>query len=119
MLFIIYTDELITMMKDRCERETFIDLLHILLFMNDTVLTATTRSNILKVKLLYVFCDENEMNINVHNIKKNFVINGEPWVVVALQVGRLVIEHWEALSHATSQCHRQSNYMRKKTLCHV
>lgn len=46
LLFVIYVDELIRMMKTRYERETFIEWLHILLFMDDTVLLSTSRPNI-------------------------------------------------------------------------
>lgn len=48
LLFVIYIDELIKIMKTRCERETFIDWLHILLYMDDTVLLSTSRPSILQ-----------------------------------------------------------------------
>ncbi len=48
LLFVIYVDELIKIIENRCERETFIDWLHILLFMDDTVLFSISRANILK-----------------------------------------------------------------------
>ncbi len=65
LLFIIYVDELIKVMKIRCQRETFIDWLHILLFMDDTVLFSASRSNIQrKLRILKEFCDEYGMKIN-------------------------------------------------------
>ncbi len=53
LLFVIYVDELIKMMKTRCQRETLIDWLNILLFLDDTVLLSTSKSNIqLKIRIL-------------------------------------------------------------------
>ncbi len=65
LLFVIYVDELIKIMKVRCQSEIFIDRLHILLFMDDAVLLSASRSNIQrKLRILKEFCDEYGMKIN-------------------------------------------------------
>ncbi len=102
LLFVNYVDELIKMMKTRCERETFIDWLHILLFMDDTVLLSTSRSNILrKLRILKEFCDEYGMRINAEKTKF-FVISGGPGDAEPLRVDGLVVQHCTSYTYLGS-----------------
>ncbi len=93
LLFIIYVDDLIKMMREKCTRETFIDWLHILLFMDDTVLLATSRANMMKkLCILNEFCDEYGMRMNASKTKF-FVICGGPGDAEPFQVGDKTVEH--------------------------
>ncbi len=119
LLFVMYVDELIKMMKTRCERETFIDWLHILLFMDDTVLLSTSRPNILrKLRILNEFCDEYGMRINAEKTKF-FVISGRPGDAEPLRVDGLVVQHCNSYTYlgsplrATVRCRLPSRYTRK------
>ena len=57
LLFIIYVNELIKLIKETCEPEGFLSWLHLLMLMDDTVLLATNRDNMLKkIQLLNQFC---------------------------------------------------------------
>ena len=42
-LFVVFVNELVKMMKNMCENDEFLQWPHILVFMDDTVLLATTR----------------------------------------------------------------------------
>ncbi len=48
LLFIIFVNELVKMIKERCRPERFLDWLHILVLMDDIVLLATSRANLIK-----------------------------------------------------------------------
>ncbi len=102
LLFVIYVDELIKMMKMRCQRETFIDWLHILLFMDDTVLLSTSRSNIQqKLRILKEFCDEYGMKVNAEKTKF-FVISGGPGDAEPLRVDGLEVQHCTSYTYLGS-----------------
>ncbi len=52
LLFIIHISELVKMTRERCMPEIFLDWLHVLVLMDDTVLLSTSRANLLrKVKV--------------------------------------------------------------------
>ena len=92
-LFIIYVNELIKNIKDQCEPETFLEWLHILMLMDDTVLLSTTRENMRKkLEILQRFCDEYGMKINVSKTKF-FVINGVLGDTRPTHVDGMAIEH--------------------------
>ena len=93
LLFILYVDDLIKMMKERCTAETFIEWLHIMMFMDDTVLLATTRTNMReKLCILKEYCDQYGMRIN-ENKTKFFVICGGLGDAEPFHVDGLNIEH--------------------------
>ena len=47
-LFILYVNDLVKLIKDTCEDDGFLSWLHLLVLMDDTVLLATSRKNIIK-----------------------------------------------------------------------
>ena len=91
-LFIVFMNELVRMLKERCTPNGFLGWLHALVMMDDTVLLSTSREGMMyKVKVLKAFCEEHGMVINEGKI--NFcVINGADNDVLPLQVGGLVID---------------------------
>ena len=77
LLFIIYINELVKMIRERCMPEIFLDWLHVLVLMDDTVLLLTSRANLLRnVEVLDQFCRDYGMTVN-NDKTKFFVINGE------------------------------------------
>ncbi len=91
LLFVIFVDDLIRMIKEGCERDGFLLWLHVLVLMDDTVLLATTRPNMLKkLDILRRYCTEYGMKIN--QIKtKFFVISGSEADSEPLVVNDLVV----------------------------
>lgn len=77
LLFVIYIDKMVQMLKRAVERDGFLGSLHVLLLMDDAVVLATSRKMCLK-KLASVseFCKESGMLINEKKTKF-FVINGD------------------------------------------
>ena len=77
LLFILYVNDLIKLIKETCEPDGFLSWLHLLMLMDDTVLLATNRKNIIKkINLLVVFCKKYGMIINEGKTKL-MVINGD------------------------------------------
>ena len=76
-LFIIFVNELIRVMKEKCQAEPLLESLHIMVLMDDTELLSTSRcKTIKKVQVLKQLCEQYGMVIN--SSKTNFfVINGE------------------------------------------
>lgn len=76
LLFIIFVNDLIRLIKQNCGVDGFLAWLHLLILMDDTVLLATNRENMIhKIRLLNQFCASHGMKIN--ESKTNFfVING-------------------------------------------
>ena len=75
-LFIIYVNVMIQMIKQRCPLDGFLSWLHILVMMDDTVLLSTTREGMIrKIEILHDFCSSHGMVVN--NDKTKFmVVNG-------------------------------------------
>ena len=100
-LVFMYVDELAKLIKRKCNAETFIDWLHVLMYMKDTVLLATTRAAMLsKIAILYEFGNKYGMKVNLSKTKF-FVINcgaGD-----ADRVNDLIIEHCS--SYVYLGCH--------------
>ena len=95
LLFTVLVDDLIRMVKEGCEFDGFLQWLHILVLMDDTVLISTTRCNIIKkVSILQEYCNEYGMKVN-QSKTKFFVINGSETDLEALIVNELVVEHCE------------------------
>ena len=75
-LFMLYVNDMIQMIKQRCPLEGFLTWLHILVMMDDTVLLSTTRKGMnQKIEILHEFCNTHGMVINSSKTKF-MVING-------------------------------------------
>ena len=95
-LFILFVNQLIKLMKEKCNPERYIQWLHILALMDDTVLLATTRHSMIeKVKILQEFCQDYGMVINGSKTKF-FVVSGDNEDKEPLCANGLVIEHCDA-----------------------
>ena len=66
LLFVIYIDEMVRMIKNTVSEDGFLGGLHALLLMDDTVIVATSRVNCeAKLKASIDYCNEYGMGINV------------------------------------------------------
>ena len=98
----MYVDELVKLIKRKCNAETFIDWLHVLMYMDDPVLLATTRAAMLsKITILYEFGNEYGMKVNLAKTKF-FVINGGAGDADPLRVNDLIVEH--SSSYVMARC---------------
>ena len=76
LLFVIYIDKMVKMLKERIGNDGYLGAIHALLLMDDTVLVATSREMCTrKLEILLDFCSEYGMSVNVKKTKF-FVING-------------------------------------------
>ena len=65
LLFIILVDDLIRLIKEGCEHDGFLQWLHVLILMDDTVLLSTSRSYMArKLTLLQSYCIDYGMMIS-------------------------------------------------------
>ncbi len=65
LLFIIYVNDLIKLIKNNCINDGFLKLLHILILMDDTVLLSTSRERMIhKLSLMKKICCEYGMTVN-------------------------------------------------------
>ncbi len=102
LLFIIYINELVKMIKEWCMPEIFLDWLHVLVLMDGTVLLLTSQANLFrKVEVLKQFCRDYSMTAN-NDKTKFFVINGEDGDAGTIHVNRLAIEHCRCYSYLGS-----------------
>ena len=93
LLFIIYVNNLIKLVKETCQPDVFLSWLHILMLMDDTVLLASNRENVIKkIQLLNQFCTNYGMIIN-ENKTKFMVINGSVEDRQPIAVSDLTILH--------------------------
>lgn len=101
-LFVLYVNVLIKRLKNVCQPEPFLQWLHVLMLMDDTVLLSTTRSGIMvKLGVLHMFCQEYGMKVNVEKTKF-FVINGEDGDREPLCVGNFIVEHCDSYMYLGS-----------------
>ena len=92
LLFIIFVNDLICMIKEGCGYDGFLEWLHVLVLMDDTVLLATTRRGMLsKISLLHQYCTEYGMVVN-QSKTKFFVTNGTKTDSEPLKVNDFIIE---------------------------
>ena len=75
-LFVLYVNVMIKMIKQGCPVDGFLSWLHVMVMMDDTVLLSTTKEGMVnKIKIMYDFCNSHGMSVN--NSKTNFmVVNG-------------------------------------------
>ena len=94
LLLIIYVNEVIRLMKGRCQPEQLIEWFHILVVMDDTVLLlSTSRRNMMKkLEILQQFCGVFDMMMNCSKTKF-FVTNGQEGDTEPIQMKDLVKEH--------------------------
>ena len=65
LLFILYVNDLITIIKDNCGDDGFLKWLQILILMDDTVLLSTSRERMLnKLSPMIRFCQDYGMKVN-------------------------------------------------------
>ena len=65
LLFIVFMNELIRMLKKKCAPDGFLGWLHALVVVEDTVLLSTSREGMMyKVRILKAFCVEHGMVMN-------------------------------------------------------
>ncbi len=92
-LFVVVVNELVKMVKDTGHREEFLQWLHILAFMDDTVLLATSRRDIVrKLETLKTFCCDYGRKMN-EDKTKFFVINGSVRDADPIHVDGFVVNH--------------------------
>ena len=76
LLFVIFVNDLIKMIRENCEDDGFLSWLHCLVLMDDTVILATTRTGMThKLRVMKNYCNLYGMKINKKKTKF-FVING-------------------------------------------
>lgn len=91
LLFIVFMNELIRMLKDGCAPDGFLGWLHSLVLMDDTVLLSTSREGMEhKLRLLLHYCEDYGMIIN-ESKTKFFVIGGTPEDREPLRVGGICV----------------------------
>lgn len=91
LLFIIFMNDFIRLVKQRCLPDGFLGWLHTLVLMDDTVLLSTSREGMIdKVKLMQSFCSGHGMIVNEAKTKF-FVINGTEGEAEPLRVDGLTI----------------------------
>ncbi len=74
LLFIVFMNELIRMLKEQCGSDGFLGSLHALVLMDDTVLLSTSKEGMInKVRILKTFRDGHGMIINEN--KNSFFCN--------------------------------------------
>ena len=87
LLFVIFVNDLIKLIKQNCGVEGFLAWLHILVLMDDAVLLSTSRRNMAhKLRLLNEFCMSHGMKLN-ETKTKFFVINGNDEDKVTMYAG--------------------------------
>ncbi len=65
LLFIVYINEFVKMIRVRCMPEVFLDWFPVLVLMDDTVLLSTNRDNLLrKVEVLDLLCRDYGMTVS-------------------------------------------------------
>ena len=75
LLFVIYIDRMVKMLKDAIPVDSFLGNLHVLLLMDDTVIVATSREMCMKkFDIMMNYCNEYGMQLNEKK-SKFFVIN--------------------------------------------
>ena len=75
-LFVLYVNVMIKMIKQSCPLDGFLSWLHVMVMMDDTILLSTTKEGMKnKIKIMYDFCDSYGMSVN-NNKTKFMVVNG-------------------------------------------
>ena len=92
LLFILYVNELIKLIKENCPDDGFLKWLHILMLMDDTVLLSTTRDRMKqKLALMKQYCNTYNMGVNLAKTKF-FVVNSTAADKEPIMVDDLIVE---------------------------
>ena len=95
LLFIIFVNDLIYIFKENSGLDGFLTWLHVLVLMDDTVLLATSRNNMIKkIELLNQFCVSHGMVVNARKTKF-FVIGGNEEDKSVIRINDLIVEPCE------------------------
>ena len=95
LLFIIYIDQMVKMLKENVDDDGFLGSLHILLLMDDAVLLATSRENICKkFSVAQGYCHLFGMSMNMKKTKL-MVINGTDDDRRSIHSRGVVVKHCE------------------------
>ena len=97
-LFILFVDEFIKLVKDRSGIDGFLQWLHLLMLMDDTVIFATSRQGLIdKLNLLAQWCDKCGMVINEDKTKFMAFATSDPDarkpIDLQLQHGHVQVTH--------------------------
>lgn len=125
LLFVLFVNELIAVMKEKCQPEGFLQWLHILVMMDDTVLLSTNRDSMIKkLEIPSQFCQEYGMIMNSSKTKF-FVINGDEGDTEPIRVRDLIIEQCSSYVYLGSPFTSDGSVSSavqmhsKNKLCHV
>ncbi len=95
-LFVIYVEMIIRMIKDNVNPDNFLDWLHTLMLMDDTVIFATSREKLEeKLKYLNAYCKEYGMVVNEKKTKL-MVINGDDEDRKTIYMDTVAIKHTDS-----------------------
>ena len=92
-LFTIFVNVLIRKFKEQCCHDGFLQWLHCLMLMDDTVILATSRAMFKKkLKILEKYCEEYGMVINADKTKF-MVIHGDDSDKIPFSIGEVIMLH--------------------------
>ena len=110
LLFIIYIDRMVKMIKSKIGVDGFLMNLHILLLMDDAILLATSRGKLIeKLKIVIEYCENYGMSMNLSKTKF-MVINGTKTDCTTITVGNLVIKHCDLYIYLGSPITSDATY---------
>ena len=93
LLFIIFVEMLIRLIKNNVNTDSFLGWLHVLMLMDDTVIMATSRERLIeKLKFLDQYCKDYGMIMNEKKTKL-MVINGNEYDNEPIQLNSINIKH--------------------------
>ena len=83
LLFVLYVNDMIKLFKEKCNLDGFLGWLHLLVFMDDTVILSTTRQGaIRKLEMLSSFCNSHGMRVNCSKTNCK-VINSKNLIILS------------------------------------
>ena len=96
-MFILFVDEFIRLVKKHTDADGFLDWLHLLMLMDDTVIFATSRERLCqKLDILVKWCDASGMVLNEDKTKFmafNSSEEDKSPIILHLKHGRVIVEH--------------------------
>ena len=125
LLFTLLVNDLIRAMKTRCAPDGYLNWLHVLMMMDDTIILATTRQRMEeKARVLLDFCNQSGMLMNAAKTKF-MVINGNDNDQRVLKLDDIVIGNCTSYTYLGCQFTQDGNLntaVKKQCenkLCHV
>ena len=103
-LFTLFVDEFVRLVKSRCDVDGFLQWLHLLVLMDDTVLFATTRQGLVdKLNLLTEWCDRSGMVINQDKTEFMALNASSPLekapIVISPSSGEITVKHCDSYTY--------------------